>query len=89
MSGSGAGNTMRERVGNWRGRFLLWFLLNLSRWRLTAALSTGLFIGLVVVGAVDDSVLRSTIRQGGPAKTIFRTYVGSLITGVTLVVTIS
>jgi hypothetical protein len=89
MSGSGAGNTMRERVGNRRGRFLLWFLLNVNRWLLTAALALGLFVGLMALGVLDASVIRRSIAQGGPAKTIFRTYVGSLITGVTLVVTIS
>jgi hypothetical protein len=89
MSGSGAGNTMRERVGNRRGRFLLWFLLNFNRWWLTAALALGLFVGLMILGMLDASVIRRTIEQGDSAKTIFRTYVSALITGVTLVVTIS
>jgi hypothetical protein len=89
MSGSGAVNTMRERVGNRRGRFLLWVLLNVNRWWLTAVLAVVMFIGLMIFGVLNASVLRRSIQQGGPAKTIFRTYVGSLITGVTLVVTIS
>ncbi len=89
MSGSGAGNTMRERVGSWRGRFLLWVLLNVNRLWLTTVLALGMFVGLMILGVLDASVLRQTIQQGGTAKTIFRAYVSALITGVTLVVTIS
>jgi predicted house-cleaning noncanonical NTP pyrophosphatase (MazG superfamily) len=88
MSGSGADNTMRERVGNRRGRLRLAILLNTNRWVLAGALTLGMFVFLVILGILDASLLRTAIRQGGTAKTIFRTYIGALITGVTLIVTI-
>jgi hypothetical protein len=89
MSGSGAGNTMRERVGSRRERLVLRVLLNMNRWVLTAALTIGMFVGLVLLGVLDVIPVRTSIAQGGSAKTIFRTFVSALITGVTLVVTIS
>jgi hypothetical protein len=89
MSGSGAGNTLRERVGSRRERLVLRVLLNMNRWLLTATLAAGLFVGLLVLGVLDVIPVRASIAQGGPAKTIFRTYTSALITGVTVVVTIS
>lgn len=89
MSGSGAGNTMRERVGSRRERLLLRVLLNMNRWLLTTVLAVGLFVALLILGAVDAIPVRTSIAQGGSAKTIFRTYTSALITGVTVVVTIS
>ena len=89
MSDSGAGNTLRERVGSRRERVLLEVLLNVNRWLLTAMLAVGLFVGLMILGAVDVVPVRTSIAQGGSAKSIFRAYTSALITGVTVVVTIS
>jgi hypothetical protein len=79
---------MRERVGTRRDRFRLWVSLNMNRWVLTGILTVGLFVFLLILGILDASPVRATIRAGGPAKTVFRSYIGALITGVTLVVTI-
>lgn len=88
MSGSGAGNTLRERVGTRRDRFRLWITLNVNRWVLAGVLTGGLFIFLLILGVLDASPVRAAIRAGGTPNTIFRAYIGALITGVTLVVTI-
>lgn len=88
MSGSGAGNTLRERVGTRRDQFRLWVTLNVNRWVLTVVLAVGLFVFLLILGVLDATPVRATIRAGGTPNTIFRAYIGALITGVTLVVTI-
>jgi hypothetical protein len=80
---------MRERVGSRRERLLLGVLLNMNRWLLTAVLTVGMFVGLLVLGVLDVIPVRTSIAQGGSATTIFRTYTSALITGVTVVVTIS
>ena len=85
---SGAGNTLRERVGTRRDRLCLWISLNVNRWVLTGILTVGLFIFLLILGVIDATPVRATIRAGGTPNTIFRAYIGALITGVTLVVTI-
>jgi predicted house-cleaning noncanonical NTP pyrophosphatase (MazG superfamily) len=88
MSGSGAGNTLRERVGTRRDRFRLWISLNVNRLVIAGVLTVGLFVFLLILGVLDASPVRAAIREGGTPNTIFRAYVGALITGVTLVVTI-
>jgi hypothetical protein len=88
MSESGPGATLDERVESRRRRFRLYVLLDLNRWILTAALTVGLFLFLLVLGALDASPLPLTLQQGGAAKTVFRAYIGAVITGVTLVVTL-
>jgi hypothetical protein len=88
MSESESGATLGERIGSWRGRFRLYVLLDVNRWVLTAVMTAGLFVFLLGLGTLDGSPLRLSIQQGGTAKTIFRAYVGAMITGVTLVVTL-
>jgi hypothetical protein len=76
-------NTMRERAGE--SRFKLWVLLSANRLHVTAALAVGIFVGFVLVGSVGDLGLRS----GDTVGTMFATLLGAIITGTTLVVTIS
>lgn len=88
MSRSGPGATLGERIETRQGRFRLYVLLDMNRWILTAVLTLGLFVFLLALGALDGSPLRLSIQQGGTAKTVFRAYIGAVITGVTLVVTL-
>lgn len=87
MSDSSADTTMRERVG--KSRVKLWLLINANRGMLTGALVLGLFVILVVVGVADMYSLRSVMRNTTRVERLFQAFIGSLISGVTLVVTIN
>jgi hypothetical protein len=89
MSESNPDNTMRERVGNRRGRFRLYILLNANRSLLTAVLTLGTFVVLVILGAYAVPPFRVFMRQYAPTRYIFQAFVTALITGVTLVVSIN
>jgi hypothetical protein len=70
-------------------RLRLWILLDANRWALIGFLSTAFFVGLVVLGTLDASPLRATMRQSNATKYAFSSLITALITGVTLVVTIN
>ncbi|MFB6120276.1 MAG: hypothetical protein ABEJ68_04075 [Halobacteriaceae archaeon] len=77
------GDTMRERVPD--GRVKLWLLLGASRISVVAVL-----LGVIFVVVVGVGVLRPGFPTGGdPIETLGQAYVTAIITGVTLVVTIS
>ncbi|MDS0280602.1 hypothetical protein [Haloarcula onubensis] len=80
-------NTMRERAGE--SRFKLWVLLSANRLLITGVLAAVVFATFVALGAVvvPDSV--STLQSGDTRATLFSTMLGAIITGTTLVVTIS
>lgn len=79
--------TMRGRVGTQRDRIRLYILLNLNRMLLTSALAAGIFISFLLVGAFTP--FRQFMLHMGPTRYLFQGLVGALITGVTLVVTIT
>lgn len=79
--------TMRERVGSWHDRVRLKLLLNVNRVALTGALTAMVFVSFVLLGAVTP--FRQFMLQMGPTRYMFQALVGALITGVTLVVTIT
>lgn len=81
MSGSGAD------TGN--GRLRSWLLLTANRAVIAALLTGGLFVVLVVAGAVNTISLRVLIRQGTHVERLFQSFVMSLVTGITLVVTLN
>ena len=81
MSDSGAG------TGN--GRLRSWLLLTANRAVIAALLTGGLFVVLVVAGAVNTTSLRVLIRQGTHVERLFQSFVMSLVTGITLVVTLT
>lgn len=81
MSDSGAG------TGN--GRLRSWLLLTANRVVIAALLTGGLFVVLVVAGAVNTTSLRVLIRQGTHVERLFQSFVMSLVTGITLVVTLT
>ena len=81
MSDSGAG------TGN--GWLRSWLLLTANRAVIAALLTGGLFVVLVVAGAVNTTSLRVLIRQGTHVERLFQSFVMSLVTGITLVVTLT
>jgi hypothetical protein len=89
MSESGPGNTMRQRVGNQRDRIRLYILLNLNRKVFTGVLTGGLFLVFLLAGTYSVPPFRMYMRSMGPTRYLFQAFVGALITGVTLVVTIN
>jgi hypothetical protein len=70
-------------------RLRLWLLLTGNRNVLAGVLTVGLFVVLVVGGAVNLTPLRTVIRTGTHVERLFQAFVGSLITGITLVVTLN
>ena len=89
MTDAEPGNTMRERVGDRRSRFRLYVQLNTNRLTLTLAVSLAFFVSLLLLTAVDGTPLRTVMLQSDPVETLFQGYLTAIITGVTLVVTIS
>ena len=78
---------MRGRVSG--GRLKLWVLLEADRWAVSAGMLAIVFVALVASGAVDPSPLRRLMSSKDPVETALQPYVGAIITGVTLVVTIN
>ena len=91
MGDDGAGgpsDTMRGRVDE--SRLKLWVLMNANRWLVAGLLLLGVFVSLVVLGVLDPSPLQNYIGPGDdPVDTAFQGFIGAIITGVTLVVTIN
>ncbi|WP_237561327.1 hypothetical protein [Halostella pelagica] len=80
-------DTMRGRGSDSRVR--LWILLDANRGVLVVAMAAVLFAVLVVLGTLDATPLRATMRGTDPTDTVFQALITSIITGVTLVVTIN
>lgn len=89
MSGSSPGNTLQERVGDRRTKIRLYILLNANRRWLAFILAFGMFVSLVILGAYAVPVFRDFMEGYAPTRYVFQAFIGALITGVTLVVTIS
>jgi hypothetical protein len=86
-AGGDDADTMRGRAGE--NRWKLWLLLNADRWVVSTCVLAVLFGSLMVVGAVAPVPLRDVLGQGDPSETLFQALVTAIITGVTLVVTIT
>ncbi|MDQ2050409.1 hypothetical protein RBH26_07905 [Natronolimnohabitans sp. A-GB9] len=82
----GPANTMRERAGNSRLKF--WFLLKANRLVLTGLL-TLVFFALFMTGIFVRPTLSEMLAQRAVIESMFSTMLSALITGITLVVTIS
>ncbi|WP_049970664.1 hypothetical protein [Haladaptatus cibarius] len=80
-------NTMRERAGE--SRVKLWLLLGARRLVVTGTLALVFFVSFVVAGTLLYPPLKSAVASGDTIETMFSTMLGTTITGVTLVVTIS
>jgi hypothetical protein len=78
---------MRERAGESRTK--LWVLLEANRWVVAAVPVVGVFATLVVLGTLDPSPLPEAVASKDPVETTFQGFLTAIITGVTLVVTLS
>lgn len=83
----GTANTMRERADE--SRLKLWVMLSANRLLVTGLLALGFFIAFVLFGEVLYPAFQSDIRSGDTIETVFSTMLGAIITGTTLVLTIS
>lgn len=80
-------NTMRERAEE--SRIKLWVLLSANRLLVTGVLALGIFVAFVVLGVYFYPAFRADLNSGDTIETIFSTMLGAIITGTTLIVTIS
>ncbi|MFC6837340.1 hypothetical protein [Halomarina ordinaria] len=71
------------------GRVRNWLLLTGNRNVLAGVLTVGLFLVLVGGGWVNVVPLRTVIQTGTHVERLFQAFIGSLITGITLVVTLN
>ncbi|MFB6123369.1 MAG: hypothetical protein ABEJ78_07925 [Haloferacaceae archaeon] len=82
-----AADTMRGRAPGSRTKF--WLLLYVERRYLTAALAGATFLVLLGLGYLDPVGLRNAVAASDPVETLFQALVTAIVTGVTLVVTIT
>jgi hypothetical protein len=80
-------DTMRGRAE--RSSWTLWVLLDADRVVVSACLLALLFGSLVAISVVAPVPLRDVLAQSDPNETLFQALVTAIITGVTLVVTIT
>ncbi|WP_415382339.1 hypothetical protein [Halosimplex sp. TS25] len=79
-------DTLRERAGE--NRVKLWLFYEADRRVIAAVVGLVVFASLVVVGVLTPNVT-SALRSGDPIETAFQAFIGAIITGVTLVVTLN
>ncbi len=90
MSDSGGrrpSDTMRERVPESSRKF--WLLLSANRWLVAAGISGGLFLVLATVGQLHPTGTLALLSGADPIETLFQGLLTGIITGVTLVLTLS
>jgi hypothetical protein len=78
---------MRERVPENSRKF--WLLLNANRWLVAAGIVGGLFVALTTIGHLHPIGTRALFSRADPLETLFQGLLTSIITGVTLVLTLS
>jgi len=66
-----------------------WVLMEANRWIVAAGLFVAVFLSLVAIGVATPTRLQPDIVASDPLDTLFQAYVGAIITGVTLVVTLN
>ncbi|RBI58353.1 hypothetical protein DMJ13_27080 [halophilic archaeon] len=86
-NGISTGNTMRERSNE--SRLKIWLLLRTNRFLVTGILALFVFIGFMLFSVFLAPSLQSEIKSTDTIETIFSAMIGVLVTGTTLVVTIS
>jgi hypothetical protein len=87
MAGTDDADRMRERAGE--SRLKLWVLMDAPRWQVTAGLLAVVFGSLVAAGSLSPVSLGAAVSNSDPIETFFQALVTAIITGVTLVVTIT
>lgn len=85
--GSRPSDTMRERVPENSRKF--WLLLNANRWLVAAGISGGVFLALAIIGQLHPIGPPALFSQADPIETLFQGLLTAIITGVTLVLTLS
>ncbi|WP_435362300.1 hypothetical protein [Haloarchaeobius sp. DFWS5] len=80
-------NTMRERADESHTK--LWVLLQANRLLVTGVLAAIVFISFMLLGTTFYPAFQSDLQSGDTIETIFSTMLSSIITGTTLVVTIT
>ncbi|MFB6273194.1 MAG: hypothetical protein ABEL51_09910, partial [Salinibacter sp.] len=80
-------DTMRERVPEDSRKF--WLLLNANRFLVAAGILGFIFILLVGLGQLHPAGMPVLFADGDLLETLFQGLLGSIITGVTLVLTLS
>lgn len=80
-------NTMRERSDE--SRLKLWILLKANRLLATVVLAVVFFVAFVIGVSVLPPPLVPQLSSSDTIDTLFSTMIGTIITGVTLIVTIS
>ncbi|WP_227377380.1 hypothetical protein [Haladaptatus halobius] len=83
----GTADTMRGRSGE--SRLKIWLLFRTNRFLLTGLLAFLVFVSFVAFSAALDPPLPSEIKSTDTIETIFSAMIGVIVTGTTLVVTIS
>jgi len=78
---------MQERVSGSSRTF--WLLLDANRQLVAAAISVGVFLTLAVVGHLHPTGVQALFGRGDPIETLFQGLLTAIITGVTLVLTLS
>ncbi|QLG28401.1 hypothetical protein HUG10_12960 [Halorarum halophilum] len=81
------GDTMRERSNE--SRLKIWLLLRTNRFVLTGVLAVLVFVSFMLFSVFLDPSLQSEIKSTDTIETIFSSMIGVVVTGTTLVVTIS
>ena len=81
------GDTMRDRISG--NAIRVWVLMYLDRWILAGGILTIVFLVLVGASLLGDSPLRELVAGHDALWWVFSAFIGAIITGVTLVVTIN
>jgi hypothetical protein len=80
-------DTMRGRVPENSRKF--WLLLNANRWLVAAGISGGVFLALATIGQLHPTGTPALFSQADPIETLFQGLLTAIITGVTVVLTLS
>jgi hypothetical protein len=80
-------DTMRERVSE--NSLKLWVLLNADRFLVAGGILGLIFVPLVGLGQVHPAGVPALFADGDPLETLFQGLLTAIITGVTLVLTLS
>jgi hypothetical protein len=83
----GTANTMRGRSEE--SRLKMWVLFRMNRFLLTGLLALVVFLSFLVFSLTLNPLLPSEIKSTDTIETIFSAMIGVIVTGTTLVVTIS
>ncbi|WP_049928762.1 hypothetical protein [Halopiger goleimassiliensis] len=87
MSDSDSSGVLSQRADV--GGLRLWLLLRLNRWLFTAAVLSIVFVVLVGASWIDLTPVRMIVEQHNGTFWIFSAFIGAIITGTSIVVTIN